>query len=73
MAANLFTIDNNASNSAYDFLGAGPNVSSFVNNSNSNLLGTQQQQVLESNPPVLKPSTNFDIIDVVNDFYWTYS
>ena len=74
MATNLFTIDNNASNSVYDFLGAGPNVSSFVNNSNSNLLGTQQQQVLESNPPVLKPpGGSSQIIDVVNDFYWTYS
>lgn len=74
MAANIFTIDNNASNLAYNFLGSGPNVSSFVNNSNSNLLGTQQQQVLESSPPVLRPpGGSSEIIDVVNDFYWTYS
>ena len=74
MAESLFVKDFTASNPFYGLLGSGPNVSGFVNNSNSNLLATQQQQVLESNPPVLKPpGGSSQIIDVVNDFYWTYS
>ena len=50
--------------------GVGGNfVNNYVNQNNS----SQPETIIQSIPPVLRPNKKSSIIDVVNDFYWTYS